>query len=314
MEGQILRFYLKVYSFFLLPIFYFIYIFFIKEIELKNEYFIIKKQESYQDIVDYNIIDLNLNLYFYKTALRLILLSDIKTHHGEFKLSKNFSFVNFIKTITSPSNYYEKLTIVEGWTKKELNNILKSNFEDFNELKYTEIIADTYFFSKNSSFIELKKELNNKFEDIKNKYNNNQLLNKYSFKEILIIGSLLEKEGLDNYDKKKIYSVIINRLNKKMKLQIDATVIYSITEGNKAFDRKLTFNDLKIEHEFNTYYRYGLPPEPISYVGHKTIELIFENYKTDYLFYFYDSFKGSHVFSKNYKNHLIKLNEYRSKK
>ena len=112
--------------------------------------------------------------------------------------------------------------------------------------------------------------------------------------------------------KKKIYSVIINRLNKKMKLQIDATVIYSLTNGYKNFDRTLKINDLKIKHDYNTYHIYGLPPGPISYVGYKTIELIFENYKTDYLFYFYNSRKGNHVFSKNYKDHLMKLNEYRS--
>ena len=113
--------------------------------------------------------------------------------------------------------------------------------------------------------------------------------------------------------KKKIYSVIINRLNKKMKLQIDATVIYAITEGYEKFYKKLTYKDLKIEHEYNTYFRKGLPPGPISYVGNKTIELIFEDYKTDYLFYFFNSKKEKHIFSKNYKNHLIKLNEYRSK-
>ena len=33
----------------------------------------------------------------------------------------------------------------------------------------------------------------------------------------MIIGSLLEKEGLDEEDKKQISSVIFNRLDKKMK-------------------------------------------------------------------------------------------------
>ena len=73
-------------------------------------------------------------------------------------------------------------------------------------------------------------------------------------------------------------------------------------------------DDLKIEDPYNTYKIFGLPPAPISYVGHKTIELIFEDYKTDYLFYFYNSFENHHIFSLNYKDHLKKLNEYRSKK
>ena len=43
----------------------------------------------------------------------------------------------------------------------------------------------------------------------------------------MIIGSLIEKEGYDNNDKRKISSVINNRIDKKMKLQIDATVVYN---------------------------------------------------------------------------------------
>ena len=30
------------------------------------------------------------------------------------------------------------------------------------------------------------------------------------------------------------------------------------------------------------------PPGPISYVGKNTLDIIFENYKTDFLFYFFD--------------------------
>ena len=106
----------------------------------------------------------------------------------------------------------------------------------------------------------------------------------------------------------------MNRLKINMKLQIDATVIFSLTDGYKNLERNLTLNDLKIDNPYNTYKINGLPPNPISYVGHKTIELIFEDYKTDYLFYFYNSFENKHIFSVNYKEHLKRLNEYRSKK
>ena len=131
MGGQILRFYLKVFSIFLIFVVYFTYIFLIKEIVFKNEYLVIKKNQSYQSIINYNIKDFSINLYFFKTALRLMLLNDIKIHHGKFKINKNINFIKLIKLITLPGNYYEKITIVEGWEKKELNNILKSNFKKF---------------------------------------------------------------------------------------------------------------------------------------------------------------------------------------
>tara|TARA_B100000989_G_C19390534_1_gene405528 strand:- start:442 stop:831 length:390 start_codon:yes stop_codon:yes gene_type:complete len=129
----------------------------------------------------------------------------------------------------------------------------------------------------------------------------------------MIIGSLLEKEGLDNEDKSKISSVIFNRLNKNMKLQIDATVLFSLTNGNYDLNRKLLISDLKINHPYNTYLIRGLPPKPISYVGKETLDIIFENRETDFLFYFFDNSLKKHIFSKSYEQHINKLNEYRKK-
>ena len=97
-----------------------------------------------------------------------------------------------------------------------------------------------------------------------------------------------------------------------MKLQIDTTVLFAITDGN--LNRKLLINDLKIIHPFNTYVIDGLPPKPISYVGKKTLDIIFENYKSDFLFYFFNNSLKRHIFSKTFEDHKIKLNEYRNSK
>ena len=184
MEGLILRFYLKVFSLVLIPLFYLIYLFLIRDIVFKSEYFVINKQASYQEIINDNIADTYINLFFFKSTLRFVLINDIKIHHGKFKLNNNISFLKLIKTITSPSNIYEKITIVEGWTKYKLNDVLESNFKKFKELEYSEIIADTYFFSKNSAFLDFEKKLKHKYDKIKNSYKNQELLKIFSFKEI----------------------------------------------------------------------------------------------------------------------------------
>ena len=130
----------------------------------------------------------------------------------------------------------------------------------------------------------------------------------------MIIGSLIEKEGLNSDDKKKISSVIFNRLQKNMKLQIDATVLFAITDGKYNLGRKLLLSDLKYNHPYNSYLIKGLPPGPISYVGKKTLDIIFENYKSDFLFYFFNNSLNRHIFSKTFEEHKKKLNDYRSKK
>ena len=73
LEEQILRFYLKVFSFLLIFVIYFLYIFLVREINLKNEFFFINKNENYKNIVINNIIDNDINLFFYKLTLRIFL-------------------------------------------------------------------------------------------------------------------------------------------------------------------------------------------------------------------------------------------------
>ena len=90
-----------------------------------------------------------------------------------------------------------------------------------------------------------------------------------------------------------------------------SSTIFSITKGKFKFKRKLTFDDLKIADNYNTYYIKGLPPSPICFVGMKTIEIVLENYKSDYLFYFFDENLNKHIFSKTFENHKNKLKKYR---
>ena len=156
MEVQILRFYLKVFSFLLIFIIYFFYIFLVREINLKNEYFFIEKNENYINIVNNNIIDNKLNIFFYKLTLRSLLFLNNEIHFGKFKLKKNSTYYQVIKTILLPSNFYNKITIVEGWSKNDLNKILSKNFNNFFELNYDKIIADTYILSEGTSFFQFK--------------------------------------------------------------------------------------------------------------------------------------------------------------
>ena len=176
-----------------------------------------------------------------------------------------------------------------------------------------------YFFTlkgcthfKGENFKIINKLKTNKLKYFKNNFKN-ELFNHYSENELLIIGSLIEKEGLDENDKRLISSVIFNRLNKRMKLQIDATVLFALTNGRYDLERKLLISDLKIDHPFNTYMYKGLPPKPISYVGKKTLDIIFENNKSDFLFYFFNNSLNRHIFSKTFNEHKNKLNEYRNK-
>ena len=130
---QILRFYLKVFSFLFIFVLYFFYLFLVKEINLKNDYFYIKKNDNYKNIINNNILDNNMNLFLYKFTLGGLLFIKNEVHFGKFKFKEKPTYYQILKSIVLPSNFYNKITIVEGWSISDLNIILLKNFNDFFE-------------------------------------------------------------------------------------------------------------------------------------------------------------------------------------
>ena len=319
LEEQILRYYLKAFSlifiiFIFLFFFYIIYLF-NKNVEIKQNPISINKGDSIDEVLKNNIFDVStIEFVFVKIYLKIhSFINKSIFHYGDFDIKSDSSLLDFLNIISKPSNVLFKITIVEGWSQNQLNLELSKYFTDFHTIPYEDIIADTYYLQKNSDFDLFLSKLQNFKINYFKKNKNNKLNDKFNIDELMIIGSLLEKEGLDEEDKKQISSVIFNRLDKKMKLQIDATVLFAITNGQYDLNRKLLLSDLKINHPFNTYIYKGLPPEPISYVGKNTLDVLFENNKNDFLFYFFNYSLNKHIFSKSFKEHKEKLNEYRKK-
>ncbi len=319
LEEQILRYYLKAFSFiliiFTILFFFFIFYFLNKNIEIKKNPISINKGDSIEEVLKNNIINITImQITFAKIYLKLNSFINKKFfHYGDFNIQRDSSLRDFLKIIFKPSNILIKITIVEGWSQNQLDLELSKYFTDFYSIPYQDIIADTYYLNKNSNFESFLNKLYDFKTNYFKKYRNNELNDKFNINELMIIGSLLEKEGLDDEDKKQISSVIFNRLDRKMKLQIDATVLFAITNGKYDLNRKLFRTDLKINHPYNTYIYKGLPPGPISYVGKKSLDILFENNKNDFLFYFFNYSLNKHIFSKSFKEHKERLYEYRKK-
>ena len=315
MEELILRYYLSLFSilFFLIFFSYQIYLIGFKKIIINDFIITVDKGDGSKNIIEklkkQKILK---NKKIYEISFRFYQIF-YNIHYGTFLIKKGNSFFNILKIISHSSNIDYRITIVEGWQKYQLRNYLSNFFKNVSNIDYDLILPDTYIIKSDNNFDKFLQHLKNQKNNYLKKYIKNKLLKKYTLKEIMIIASMVEKEAIDDFDKKLVSSVIFNRLNKGMKLQIDATVIYAITNDKQKLERKLLKKDLKFKHPFNTYIINGLPPDLISYVGLKTIEIVLENYNSDFLFYFYDKFKKKHIYSKNYNEHKRKLNDYRKK-
>lgn len=125
-----------------------------------------------------------------------------------------------------------------------------------------------------------------------------------SLNELVTLASIIEREGKVDEERPLIAAVFSNRIEKGMLLESCATVQYALGERKD----KLTFADLKIESNYNTYTHKGLPPGPIASPGLKSIEAAVNPADVDYLF-FVSNGDGTHTFTTNFKDHLDAKNK-----
>lgn len=117
--------------------------------------------------------------------------------------------------------------------------------------------------------------------------------------EALVLGSLIEWEAGTEADKPIISSVIHNRIDQGMRLQIDATVIYALGFN----PGRVLAEHLRVDSPYNTYLIDGLPPTPIGTVSTASLEAAVNPVQTEYLFYVLGSTDGTHVFAVTYEEH-----------
>ncbi|MEQ4715522.1 endolytic transglycosylase MltG [Nonomuraea sp. B19D2] len=99
--------------------------------------------------------------------------------------------------------------------------------------------------------------------------------------EILTIASIVQAEAGRHEDMPKIARVIYNRLNRKMRLQLDSTVLYGLDK----YGVSVVLKDLKSPSPYNTYRRFGLPPGPIGNPGYDAIRAALKPATGPWLFY-----------------------------
>ena len=242
-----------------------------------------------------------------------------KLKYGEYFFHKKLSILDVSNKLVSGNSIHRKLTIIEGSYKYNLLQTLKQIDPNTN-LSLIDIpdniIANTYSYELTDSaerIISNILDLSSKYADkIWNKRNKRIPLQDVS--EMFVLGSIVEKETSLKREKSIIAGVFFNRLEKKMRLQSDPTVEFSITKGQKKLGRSLLRKDLKFASDFNTYLNFGLPPSPICFPGIESLNGVVNPYKSDFLYFVSNNTDGGHFFSSNYKDHLKKIRHIKSMK
>lgn len=242
---------------------------------------------------------------------------DGKIQAGDFRLSPSMT-ASEIAQILTHGTLDIWVTIPEGKRAEEIADILKIKIPSYDEswrtlLAQNEgfLFPDTYLIPKDASSDIVLSLMKNNFEK---KFSSipNAPSDPAKRKKVVIIASIVEREAKFSEDRSLVASVIFNRLTIGMKLDIDATVQYSLgfQENQKTWwKRGLTRADLKLDSSYNTYINAGLPPTPISNPGIDVLQAVINPAKTDYLYYLSDKLGHNH-YAKTLEEHNANIRRY----
>ncbi len=165
------------------------------------------------------------------------------------------------------------------------------------------LFPDTYLFSKNTHPLKVIDTMYRNFLEKTVELRPKVIEKGMTIEEWVIIASMIEKETYLDYEKPLIAAVIYNRLKRRMRLQIDPTIIYAL-KRNGLWRGRLRKEDMDFDDPFNTYVYFGLPPTPIGNPGLESLKAALEPAKVKYLYFVVDPQRKRHLFSTTYDQHL----------
>ncbi len=207
----------------------------------------------------------------------------------------------------------EKLEITEG----ELESFFESETEISKKYNLNEenlrclFIPETYELNWNTSLPEFMAK-------IEKTYNNFWTATRkqkakacgLTQAEAIIMASIVQSECSSiESEQQKIAGVYLNRIDKKMPLQADPTVIFAIGDFTM---RRVYEKDLDYSSPYNTYTNKGLPPGPICLPYTKSIDAVLNFGKHNFIFFCAKpQLNGYSDYSADYKQHLKYRDAYK---
>jgi UPF0755 protein len=210
---------------------------------------------------------------------------------GEYELSPHLSLIEIIDKVARGDAVSQWFTIPEGYTVEQVAKTLAKQ-KMAEERRFLRLVRDrvgdldlppsfprgslegylfpdTYRIKKGESEKAILRAMLAAFEQqVVKELADDLKRSPLPLEKIVILASLIEREARVPEDRPLISAVIHNRLKEKMRLQVDATVLYAMGRHKS----KVLYSDLETPSRYNTYRHAGLPPGPICRPGLNSIE------------------------------------------
>lgn len=251
-----------------------------------------------------------------------------KIRAGQYRLEPGETPANILQKFVAGQVELYSFTIVEGWNYRELiaamaaSEVIDSSIviEDWPAVlesfagPYTHpeglFLPETYRIPKHTSDIEVLEQAYHLMQKTLTEewLNRSAELPFTSPYEALIMASIIEKETARADERALISGVFVRRLQSRMRLQTDPTVIYGLGAD---FDGNITRRHLRSDTPYNTYTRHGLPPTPIAMAGKAAIHAALHPAAGKELYFVATGLgDGSHKFSATKAEHDAAVQEY----
>lgn len=238
---------------------------------------------------------------------------DTKVQAGDFRLSPSMDLSTVLDQLQQGS-LDVWVTVPEGKRAEEVAEILSQTLPSYDSSWDSQLVAnegylfpDTYLIPRDANVDTVISIMrNNLFAKISDLGLNESSPN---LNTVLTKASLIERESRLEDEMPVIASVIQNRINDGMSLDIDATLQYIVGEKDGKWWYPPTGAEKSINSPYNTYRNVGLPPGPICNPGIHAIRAALNPSSSEYYYYIHDK-TGKVHFAKNISEHNANVSRY----
>jgi UPF0755 protein len=260
------------------------------------------------------VIDIN-RWAFFGAVIALKARSELKP--GEYAFQKNASLRDVIGILVEGKVVQHSVTIPEGLTSEQIISRLTDNDLFSGTIREVPregtMLPETYKFPRGTTREQVIQRMQaaqkrlvaeiweHRSPDVPLK----------SPEQLVTLASIVEKETGKADERSRVAAVFVNRLQKKMKLQSDPTIIYGLVGGKGTLGRPIKRSEISQPSPYNTYTIEGLPPGPIANPGRASLEAAANPARTRDLFFVADG-TGGHAFSETLDAHAKNVAKLRA--
>ena len=263
---------------------------------------------------------------FFRLAMRLDKTGKgIK--HGAYELPQGLSATQLLARIQDgPAKHLIddiKVTIPEGLSIAQMADLFENPTAFIEAASDPELIAkigldvanlegfllpETYFFNEKPTERAVVERMLQQYMD-----SYAQLLAEipgaeaYDKLQVTTVASLVEEEARLDEERATVASVVYNRMEINMALQMDSTLQFALGK----YGQRMLNEDKEVESPYNTYKYPGLPPGPISSPGVASLRAALQPEQSKYIYFVSNADGKSHTFTTNLRDHERAVAKYR---